>query len=210
MKVYMPEKDDEFLTVKGAVRSILPFVNPKWRVWCPFDREYSAYVRILREHGCEVIFSHIDVMFPATGKTGDFFSLAADPPFKYDAIISNPPYTLKREILEKCGRLGKPFALLMPSNYTLSGSTFDTMSNPQYGVHFIWFRRRWQFYKYNAEKKRFEICVDKFGNKANSPLATIYFCGNGFLHSDAYVNNGNRIDLEAEINGDIFERSGVA
>jgi hypothetical protein len=32
----------------------------------------------------------------------------------YDLIITNPPYSLKDEFLERCYNIGKPFALLMP------------------------------------------------------------------------------------------------
>ncbi len=32
----------------------------------------------------------------------------------FEVLITNPPYCLKYEFVEKCIRLGKPFALLLP------------------------------------------------------------------------------------------------
>ena len=32
----------------------------------------------------------------------------------FDYIIDNPPYTIKKEVIEKCIQLNKPFALLLP------------------------------------------------------------------------------------------------
>jgi hypothetical protein len=44
--------------------------------------------------------------------TGTDF-LTCTPP-EYDMIVTNPPYTIKGEFLERCYELGKPFALLLP------------------------------------------------------------------------------------------------
>ena len=41
----------------------------------------------------------------------DFFTYE---PGEYDMIIDNPPYSCKREIIERCLKLNKPFALLLP------------------------------------------------------------------------------------------------
>ena len=34
--------------------------------------------------------------------------------FKFDVIITNPPYSLKNEFLQKCYEYNKPFMLLLP------------------------------------------------------------------------------------------------
>lgn len=60
-------------------------------------------MRIFRLFGYQVTATHL-----STGK--DFFS--TEPP-ACDYIISNPPYSLKGEVLERLFDLGKPFAMLV-------------------------------------------------------------------------------------------------
>ena len=79
--------------------------------WCPFDTENSEFVIALKEAGHEVVFSHIFM-----GQ--DFFEY--EPP-KWDMIVSNPPFSRKQQVVERCLALGKPFALLL-SNLWLNSS----------------------------------------------------------------------------------------
>lgn len=85
-------------------------------IWCPFDKNDSEFVTVLREDGFKVVNSHIDY-----GQ--DFFEYE---PEQWDVIISNPPYKNKRTFFERCLDLGKPFALLLPLNI-LSDSLINTM-----------------------------------------------------------------------------------
>lgn len=78
-------------------------INRKLVVYCPFDTEESEYVRYFKENGAEVI--HGDI------KTGqNFFD---NPIPECDLVISNPPFSRKREIFSKLFAAGIPFALLM-------------------------------------------------------------------------------------------------
>ena len=78
-------------------------INRKLVVYCPFDTEESEYVRYFKENGAEVI--HGDI------KTGqNFFE---NPIPECDLVISNPPFSRKREIFSKLFAAGIPFALLM-------------------------------------------------------------------------------------------------
>ena len=78
-------------------------INRKLVVYCPFDTEESEYVRYFKENGAEVI--HGDI------KTGqDFFE---NPIPECDLVISNPPFSRKREIFSKLFAANVPFALLM-------------------------------------------------------------------------------------------------
>ena len=72
-------------------------------MWCPFDTEESIFVKMLRDHGCCAIPTHIH-----NGQ--DFFTEEGPEP---DFIISNPPYSLKAEVFERLFSLGYPFAMLV-------------------------------------------------------------------------------------------------
>lgn len=98
---------DEWISPCSSIYPILPHITNFKTIWCPFDFEDSAFVRVLKENGHDVLYSHIE-----TGQ--DFFNYV--PEKEYDAIISNPPYSKRNEVLERCYLLNKPFMLLM--NYS--------------------------------------------------------------------------------------------
>jgi len=105
------QPNDEMLTPIYAIEPLLEFLprsgykkDGSWPIiWCPFDFENSNYVKVLNGAGYKVICSH-----KATG--GDFMTSEPD---EWDIIVSNPPFTKKRETFERALSFGKPFALLM-------------------------------------------------------------------------------------------------
>lgn len=103
-KIWKFKKQDEYYTSSILVRPILKYIPKKCTVWCPFDTEDSEFVILLKEHGCNIIYSHI-----WEGK--DFFIY--EPSERYDYIISNPPFSRKLEVLERLYKLNKPFAILL-------------------------------------------------------------------------------------------------
>lgn len=113
----MKRKNDERYTPPILVKPIINYIKPNSTVWCPFDTENSEFVTLLKEAGHKVIYSHIDL-----GQ--DFFEYE---PEEYDYIISNPPFSIKLDVLERCYELGKPFAMLMNIeclNYQVVGEFF--------------------------------------------------------------------------------------
>ena len=101
------KKSDECYTPKYAVLPLLKYLNKNLKIWCPFDKENSEYVKVFKEKGYKVIYSHIE-----NGE--DFFKYE---PKEYDIIISNPPFSLSFEILKRLYNFGKPFIMLMPLKY---------------------------------------------------------------------------------------------
>lgn len=97
-------KKDEFYTPDYAIAPILKYVRPGAKVLCPFDTPDSNFVKMLRAHGCVVGATHLDA-----GQ--DFFDL--DHAFGADYVISNPPYSVKGDVLEKLFSWGTPFAMLV-------------------------------------------------------------------------------------------------
>lgn len=96
-------KTDEWYTPYYAVEPIVPYLEPRAKIWCPFDLPESNYVRCLLDNGFNVVHSHID-----EGK--DFF-LEEVP--ECDYIISNPPYSKTDLVLERLMEIDKPFAILL-------------------------------------------------------------------------------------------------
>lgn len=96
-------KQDEYFTPPYAIYPIMKRLKPGATIWCPFDMEDSAFVRVFSGNGFQVVHSHI-----RTGQ--DFFRM--DTP-ECDYIISNPPYSQKSQVLERLYAIDKPFALLI-------------------------------------------------------------------------------------------------
>lgn len=96
-------KNDECYTPEYAVYPIIKRLLPGSTVWCPFDTADSAYVKVLRENGFNVIHTHI-----FDGQ--DFFEQEVP---ECDYIISNPPFSLKGEVFKHLYEIGKPFAMLI-------------------------------------------------------------------------------------------------
>ena len=100
---YQFKKNDEYYTPPYAVYPIMERLRARAAVWCPFDTEESAFVRVLSENGFRVLYGHI--------RTGQDFFHEEVP--ECDYIVSNPPYSLKGKILKRLYEIGKPFAMLV-------------------------------------------------------------------------------------------------
>lgn len=95
--------NDEFYTPAYAVKPILKYIPKGSVVWCPFDTAESEFVKQLTKHGCKVMYSHISMGL-------DFFTV--NPP-ECDFIVSNPPYSVKGDVLQRLFDIGTPFAMLV-------------------------------------------------------------------------------------------------
>lgn len=144
--------NDECYTPRYVVEAILPYIPKNAVIWCPFDTEESFFVQVLKENGFEVIYSHIS-------KGEDFYTF--EPKEHWDIIISNPPFTNKKQIFERAFQFGKPFMLLMTAQWFNDAAPVDLYLkyNPT-GMQTIQFRNR---IKYIGR-----------GNKI--PFKSIFFC----------------------------------
>ena len=101
-------ESDEVYTPAYAVQPLVKYIkqfNPNATIWCPFDMEYSEYVKIFKQAGFKVIYSHID-----NGENFFYY----EPEENYDVIISNPPFSQKDDVLKRLYELNKPYAMLLP------------------------------------------------------------------------------------------------
>ena len=104
--LYSEGKNDECYTPYYGVEPILEYIPNDSIVWCPFDTEDSEFVQQIKKTN-KVVFSHI--------KNGeDFFEYEPD---EWDIIISNPPFSNKRDFFERALQFNKPFALIMTNTW---------------------------------------------------------------------------------------------
>ena len=78
---YKFNKNDEYYTPSYAVYPIMEELKPGSKIWCPFDKEESEFVKVFKSNGFNVVHGHIE-----DGQ--DFFNTEVP---DCDYIISNPP-----------------------------------------------------------------------------------------------------------------------
>ena len=135
-----PKKDDDYTTPIESYQLLFDYIPRDNINWDPFYCEGKLNVPE------DTTFIH---------ENKDFFDYEPD---KYNYIISNPPYSIKQKIFERCLALGKPFALLVP---------FDTMERQYMN----------EIFKKNdvtiiVPHKRYKFNENKF----TPPFKTVWVC----------------------------------
>lgn len=151
---------DENYTPRYAVEPLVKYIPEGARIWCPFDDENSEYVKVFRENGFIVIASHID-------ENKNFFYY--EPEEEYDYIISNPPFSLKDDILKRLSELKKPYAILLPLPSLQGQKRYEYLV----GTQALIFDKRINFYTDEAHTQMQKGCA----------FASIYICKD-FLPND--------------------------
>lgn len=113
------------------LRYLEPFRNKI--IWCPFDTEESEFVKVFQENDYNVEYSHI-------WNGQDFYRYE---PKNWDIIISNPPFTGKREIFERALKFNKPFCLLMNISWLNDSAPAQLFRNIE--LQLLLFEKRMQF-----------------------------------------------------------------
>jgi hypothetical protein len=149
---------DIIYTPKKAVRPLLELILPycyagDMTIWECADPGESKITEAFKEEGFNVISTDI-----VTGY--DF--LEYEPEEEYNMIVTNPPYSIKDAFINRCFKLKKPFALLLPLT-ALEGVRRGKMWS-SYGVSLLVLDRR----------------LDFTGKKANW-FNTSWFIGNFFV-----------------------------
>jgi hypothetical protein len=140
--------NDNFITTKEDWKAIEDYLPKDKIIYEPFYCDGKSGL-ILKELGCnQVIHQNVD-----------FFENT----FNYDYIISNPPFSIKRQILDKLYEIDKPFILIMPMEI-LNYKYFQKWLNK---IQLIFPKKRMNFYRPNGELKKFNYDCIYFCYKLN-------------------------------------------
>ncbi len=131
-------KNDEVFTPDYAVKPLLPYLNPNWVIWECCDHGGSRITELCREAGHTVLTSHIK-------DNQNFFDYK--PEEYYDIIITNPPYSLKTEFLERAYALDKRFAFLLPITSLEGKARGKIYREYNHELEILVFDGRVEFYK---------------------------------------------------------------
>lgn len=156
---------DNYQTPANAVTLLLPYLKPHSRILCPFDKISSQFVEVLTLAGHQVWFSHIEEPHIRNSSYGygcpkdcllhdNFFDYSVSDlkGMKIDYIISNPPFSIKDDILEKLYQLETPFAMLLPT-YVLGGVHRYQLFK-QHGVQLLTPNRRINYLDENSQQTK--------------------------------------------------------
>lgn len=119
-------KGDEYFTLDETAEQIAQHIVKPMTVWCPFNDKGNAFDRVLPKHGHKVVCTDTD-----------FFT--TDPPEGIQAVISNPPFSRKRDVLKRLDELNLKFAIILPFVWLNDGIPFD------YAHQVMFFRKRVYF-----------------------------------------------------------------
>ena len=148
-------KNDEFYTPEYAVEPLLKYIPKGSSVLCPFDTSESNIVKLLKSHSCAVSHSHL-----FDGQ--DFFSLKKP---VVDFVVSNPPYSLKGEVLERLFDWGVPFAMLLGVvGLFESQKRFEMFRDNTFEVMYL--NRRVSYFKDYSDQKP----------SLNPPFSSVWLC----------------------------------
>lgn len=145
-------RGNEYFKLEKDVRTIAGNLIPDLNIWCPFDTEKSPFPHVLREYG-----------YTVTATSSDFFTTELPP--GCDAVVSNPPFSRKKEILQRLKDLNLPFALLLPFLFLNDGVPLD------YGHQII------------LIQKRVHFVIPEIG-ELNKPRVNCFVISNGILKND--------------------------
>lgn len=143
---------DEYYTRREDAEIISDnVINLPLKVWCPFNDKGSVWVDVLKERGFDVMTTD-----------GDFFE--TDPPPGTQCIISNPPFSRKKEVLDRIKALDLRFVLILPFQWLNDGIPLE------YGNQVMFFRQRMYFNTPQGIK--------------NKPRANCFVLSDGLLKQD--------------------------
>jgi hypothetical protein len=143
---------DDYMTPFSAWENIKDYIPKNKVIWEAFygDGKSGEY---LKQLGFNVIHKKIDFFESNEG----------------DIIISNPPFTKSKEVLERLVELDKPFILILPSSKINTQYVRKLFSDSQIPIQIIIPRKRIQFIKLVDGKK-----PDNFKEACN--FDCFYYC----------------------------------
>ena len=150
----MSIKGDEYYTLEKDAETIAQHIIRPMTVWLPFNDKGKAFDIVLPKHGHRVICTDTDFC-------------TTDPPPGTEAVISNPPFSRKKEVVFRFTELGLKYALICPILWLNDGVPLD------YAHQVMMFRKRMHFK------------ID--GEELNKPRQNCVVISNGLLTHDFIV-----------------------
>lgn len=131
---------DEWYTPKFIVDKCIEIAKDKIDkkvVLLPFDTEKSIFVKELSNTSAILCYGFRDFL---TEK------------YDYDILITNPPFSFKEKIFEKCLQNNKDFILVLPETFIFSVGFYDLIE--KYNFHYKLFSPKQRVYFIDEQGKQ--------------------------------------------------------
>jgi len=142
-------------------------------IWCPFDKETSNIVKVLKLNNYNVIYTHIE--------TGQDF-LNYDPDFEFDIMISNPPFSKRTKFFNKINSFNKPYIMLQPIMFFNNNSMIRELIKDS------------NRYRFLCPNNRMGFIVKSGKQYTEKDKTTSFYCF--WLCKDLFLNQNNWIELK--------------
>jgi len=126
------KKHDDYMTPKHAWEDINEYIPKDKVIWEPFLGD-GASGNYLRELGCKEVI-HQDE---------DFFENN-----RGEVIISNPPFSISKAVMDRMKELNKPFILIMPAPKICTSYFRENFKDTEDPIQIIIPRKRIHFIKH--------------------------------------------------------------
>lgn len=133
---------DEWYTPQFLVEKCIDIAKDKIAervVLCPFDTDNSLFVKSLKTLNCQVKYDFQDFL------TADYI---------YDILITNPPFSLKEQVFEKCLQNGRDFILVLPETFVFSVGFYNLLQKYRFNYKLYVPKQRVYFIDQNGKQNR--------------------------------------------------------
>ncbi|MEX0596005.1 MAG: hypothetical protein WD512_05840, partial [Candidatus Paceibacterota bacterium] len=148
-------------------------------IWCPFDKNESNIVIALKKKGYMVINTHFEY-----GQ--DFLTFI--PNFKFDTIISNPPFSKRTKFFNKINSYNKPYIMLQPIMFFNNNSMIRNLIKDSDRYRFLMPDNRMGF----IVKSGYEY-VD---NTRTAAFYSFWLCKDLFLDKPTFIETSTEIGIK--------------
>lgn len=152
-------KNDEYYTKKESWADIAQYLPRDKVIWECFYSERSKSAQYLRELGFEVIYKPVDFFEENLG----------------DILVSNPPFSKKKEVFARLKELGKPFVMLVPTNTIHTKYFTETFHDEHIQLIMPWQKRQFDSPIYNLHPRGCSFNTLYVCYKMNLPKDVILF-----------------------------------
>ena len=152
-------KNDEYYTKKESWADIAQYLPRDKVIWECFYSERSRSAEYLRELGFDVVYKPVDFFEENLG----------------DILVSNPPFSKKKEVFARLKELGKPFVMLVPTNTIHTKYFTETFHDEQIQLIMPWRKRQFDSPIYNLHPRGCSFNTLYVCYKMNLPKDVILF-----------------------------------
>lgn len=132
---------DEWYTPKFLVDKCIEIANVENKViLLPYDTAKSIFVKELDKfNNCGIVYGFNDFL---------------ESKYEYDILITNPPFSIKEKVFEKCLQNEKDFILVLPETFIFSVGFYNLLEKYKFNYKLFSPKQRVYFIDENGNQNR--------------------------------------------------------